>query len=63
MSRLLSEPLRATRLGQANAEAARRIHAPERLVERMEQVYRQAIAAHHPKDRTMTGRDEIAYSG
>jgi glycosyltransferase involved in cell wall biosynthesis len=51
LGRLLNDSLHAARLGQANAEAARIVHAPERLAERMEQVYGRAIAARRPSVR------------
>ena len=59
LDRLLCDSLHAAQLGHANAEAARVTHTPERLVERMEQVYERAIAARRPSVRTR----EIAYSG
>jgi glycosyltransferase involved in cell wall biosynthesis len=58
LGQLLNDPLHAARLGDANAEAARARHAPERLAERMEQVYERAIAAHRTHVRT----PEVAYS-
>jgi len=58
LGRLLNDPLGAARLGQANADAARGRHAPERLAEGMEQIYERAIAARRPHVRI----PEVAYS-
>jgi glycosyltransferase involved in cell wall biosynthesis len=59
LGRLLCDSLHAAELGRLNAEAARVAHAPERLVNCMEQVYERAIAARRPSVRTR----EVAYSG
>jgi glycogen synthase len=58
LDRLLSEPARAGRLGAANLAAAAEDHAPQRLAERMQEVYARAIAARRPGVR----KPEIAYS-
>ncbi len=62
IGQLLDDSLQAARLGRANAEAAHVAHAPERLAERMEQVYERAIAARRHGGRRVRSR-EIAYSG